>query len=212
MCALLWMLLAVGCGGEPSGSAATGAAAATTATSAAVSMTTEDAPAGPTQVSGRALPLFAQSPNDAAIGRAAPVVLGTDLLTGAEVRIEAQGRPLVVAFYAHWCPHCQAEVTALTEWLATNELPAGVDFYALSVLEDPSRGNHPPAQWLRDEGWAHPVVADTTRGSAVEAFGLASVPYLVAVDADGAVALRHAGSVAPQDLAALFSALLESAA
>ena len=183
----------------------TDAAAATTTPSGAAS--------DRTQVSGTALPQFEQLEDDPAVGRQAPLVVGADLLTGAEVRIENQGRPMVVAFYAHWCPHCQNEVEDLTGWLETNELPAGVDFYAVSVLEDATRGNHPPEKWLRDEGWQHPVVADTPAMSVVDAFGLVSVPYLVAVDADNEVVLRFAGNIpggAPE-LAAFFTTLLEPA-
>ncbi len=169
----------------------------------------EDTTPGPTQVSGTALPKFEQLEDDPAVGRTPPVVVGTDLLTGDAVRIESQGRPIVIAFYAHWCPHCQAEVADLTEWLETNELPAGVDFFAVSVLEDSTRGNHPPEKWLRDKGWQHPVMADTSALSVVDAFGLASVPYLVAVNADNAVVLRFAGNVGPTELAAFFATLLE---
>ncbi|WP_420444558.1 TlpA family protein disulfide reductase [Candidatus Poriferisodalis sp.] len=172
----------------------------------------EDAPSGLTQVSGTALPKFEQLEDDTAVGRTPPVVVGTDLLTGEAVRIESQGRPMVIAFYAHWCPHCQAEVADLTEWLETNELPAGVDFFTVSVLEDATRGNHPPEKWLRDQGWQYPVVADTPALSVVEAFGLTSVPYLVAIDADNAVVLRFAGNVGPTEIAAFFAALLEPSA
>ena len=162
----------------------------------------------PTEVFGTALPRFEQLEDDPAVGRTPPVVVGTDLLTGDVVRITTQGRPIVIAFYAHWCPHCQAEVEALTGWLESNDLPAGVDFYAVSVLEDPTRGNHPPATWLREEGWQHPVVTDTPALSVVDAFGLQSVPYLVAINAENAVVLRYAGSVGPADLAAFFESLL----
>ena len=168
-----------------------------------------DVLADQTEVFGTALPQFEQLEDDPAVGRTPPVVVGPDLLTGESVRIESQGRPMVVAFYAHWCPHCQAEVDDLTKWLESNELPAGVEFYAVSVLEDPTRGNHPPEKWLRDEGWQHPVVADTPALSVVDAFGLQSVPYLVAVDANNEVVLRFSGNIpgGPPELAALFTFL-----
>ena len=184
-------------------------AVATTSGAATATSAAEDTP-GPTEVFGTALPQFEQAEGDPAVGRTPPVVVGTDLLTGDVVRITTQGRPIVIAFYAHWCPHCQAEVADLTEWLESNELPADVDFYAVSVLEDPTRGNHPPEKWLRDEGWQHPVVADTPALSIVDAFGLQSVPYLVAIDAENEVVVRYAGSVGPADLAAFFESLLGS--
>ena len=174
--------------------------------------TGQDAPvgdSGDTTVSGTALPRFEQLENDPAVGRRAPLVVGTDLLTGEHVRIEAQGRPLVVAFYAHWCPHCQSEVAALTDWLESNDLPNGVDFVAVSVLEDSSRPNHPPDAWLRAEGWRHRVIADTPTQSVVDAFGLASVPYLVAIDSHNSVVLRYAGSVGPSQMAGFFESLAQ---
>ena len=218
------MALVAACGGEapetaltlPTTEAAAGpsesVAPTTTAPTAPAPDTTGTGTAqGETQVSGTALPQFEQLEDDPAVGRTPPVVVGPDLLTGEPVRIESRGRPMVVAFYAHWCPHCQAEVEHLTDWLQTNDLPAGVDFYAVSVLEDDTRGNHPPDEWLRDEGWQHPVVADTPDLAAVEAFGLRSVPYLVAVDADNTVVLRFVGNVGPTELAAFFTTLLEPA-
>lgn len=215
--AAVWVILlcaaglVAACGGGET-TADTGApddAAATTSGPAAATSAADAAP-GLTEVSGTALPQFERSDGDPAIGRTPPVVVGTDLLTGDVVRIESRGRPIVIAFYAHWCPHCQAEVTDLTAWLETNELPPGVDFYAVSVLEDPARGNHPPDDWLRGEGWQHPVIADTPARSVVSAFGLQSVPYLVAISAENAVVLRHAGNVGPADLAAYFGSLLDA--
>ena len=213
LCAVLFgaVLLIAACGGDGSASPE---ASIVSPTDVAVPAPDTSAPPtdttpGQTEVSGTALPQFEQLEDDPAVGRTSPVVVGPDLLTGEPVRIESQGRPMVVAFYAHWCPHCQAEVEALTEWLDTNELPAGVDFYAVSVLEDSRRGNYPPDEWLRDEGWQHPVLADTPTLSVVDAFGLQSVPYLVAVDANNEVVLRFAGNVGPDEIAAFFSALLE---
>ena len=201
------------CGGDET-TAATSApdGAAATASGPAATTSAADGAPGPTEVFGTALPQFEQLEDDPAVGRTPPVVVGTDLLTGEVVRIATQGRPIVVAFYAHWCPHCQAEVADLTEWLETNELPTGVDFYAVSVLEDATRGNHPPEKWLRDEGWQYPVVADTPALSIVDAFGLQSVPYLVAINAENEVVLRYAGSVGPADLAAFFESLLDAGA
>lgn len=201
--------LVAACGGDQTTAVTSTPDEAVATTSGAAATSAADDTPGRTEVFGTALPQFEQLEDDPAVGRAPPVVVGADLLTGEVVRITTQGRPMVIAFYAHWCPHCQAEVADLMEWLESNELPSGVDFYAVSVLEDPTRGNHPPETWLRDEGWQYPVVADTPAMSVVDAFGLVSVPYLVAVDADNEVVLRFAGNVGAAELAAFFTALLE---
>lgn len=151
-------------------------------------------------VSGMALDPFDSTESDPAVGQLAPSVSGVDLLTGKTVRVTPAGRPLVVAFFAHWCPHCQREVATLTEWLLANKLPGNVDLIAVSTFEAPERGNHPPKKWLSEQGWKHPVVADTSSQAIAEAFGAMSVPYFVFIEADGTVAFRMSGNLGPDQL------------
>ncbi|MEC7827340.1 MAG: TlpA disulfide reductase family protein [Actinomycetota bacterium] len=151
-------------------------------------------------VSGMALDPFESTESDPAVGRLAPSAFGLDLLTGKTVRVIPAGRPLVVAFFAHWCPHCQREVATLTEWLLANKLPGNVDLIAVSTFEAPERGNHPPKKWLSEEGWKHPVVADTSSQAIADAFGAMSVPYFVFIEADGTVAFRMSGNLGPDQL------------
>ena len=47
---------------------------------------------------------------------------------GCAVSIEADGRPKIVVFLAHWCPHCQAEVPRLVDWFGENGVPDDVDY------------------------------------------------------------------------------------
>jgi RNA polymerase sigma factor (sigma-70 family) len=86
------------------GPTAVGAGAPTVAASATVG----DAPA---------LPTFTGTATDPAVGRAIPEARGTDF-EGSSVAIEHDGRPKVLLFVAHWCPHCQAEVPVVQAWLA----------------------------------------------------------------------------------------------
>ena len=151
-------------------------------------------------VSGMALDPFDSTESDPSVVQLAPSVYGVDLLTGKTVRVTPAGRPLVVAFFAHWCPHCQREVATLTEWLLANKLPGNVDLIAVSTFEAPERGNHPPKKWLSEQGWKHPVVADTSSQAIAEAFGAMSVPYFVFIEADGTVAFRMSGNLGPDQL------------
>lgn len=156
---------------------------------------------------GRALAPFDATENDSAIGKLAPSATGRDLLTGEIVHVAPTERPLVVAFFAHWCPHCQREVAALTEWLLANELPGNIDLIAISTFEAPERGNHPPATWLKNEGWRHPVIPDTPSMAVADAFGTTSVPYFVFIEADGTVAFRISGNLGPRELSAAMKRL-----
>ena len=187
---------------------AVAAAACGDADPASAPLTSEsvDAPTttiAPTVVSGRVLAEFAA--DDPSVGAEAPVAIGTDILTGETVSLAVADRPLAIAFFAHWCPHCQREVAELTEWLETNELPAGVDFAAVSTFVSSDRDNYPPEAWLEGEGWTYPIIGDTEGFSVAEAFGVTSIPFWVFVNADGTVAFRVPGNLGPDELANLFA-------
>lgn len=146
---------------------------------------------------GDPLPPLPEGGDDPAVGAVAPTLEGVDPTgTGSEVEFE---QPTLVAFLAHWCPHCQAE---LPELVALAEEGVLDDMDAVIVLTgtDASRPNHPPAPWLVEEGWTGRVILDDERGSAASAFGLTSYPYLVLVDAEGEVVARNAGGLGLQGL------------
>ena len=104
----------------------------------------------------------------------------------------------MIVFLAHWCPHCQAEVPRVTEWLGERTLPASVDLISVSTSVSPEQPNFPPSSWLSREGWPLPVIADD--GTAAQAYGLASFPYWVFVDAEGLVLQRIGGELTTDTL------------
>ena len=115
-------------------------------------------------------------------------------MTAPDGSIALDGRPKVLLFVAHWCPHCQAEVPRIQEWINGGGLPSDVDLVTVSTGIDPSRPNYPPDAWFAREGWTPRVVSDPTNEIAA-AFGLPSYPYLVFVNADGTVASRTTGEI-----------------
>jgi thiol-disulfide isomerase/thioredoxin len=154
-------------------------------------------------IDGVALPRRSDT-GDPAVGRPAPSVTGTSF-DGTAVSIEP-GRPTIVVFLAHWCPHCQAEVPVLTEHFDEEGLPEGVDVVAVSTSVDAGRPNPPPSSWLEDEGWPTPVLRDSAAAEAAAAFGLSGFPFLVGLDAEG----RVVGRVAGEFPTSVFDALVEA--
>jgi thiol-disulfide isomerase/thioredoxin len=123
-----------------------------------------------------------------------PTVIGQSF-DGSPVEIAPGGKPKVVMFLAHWCPHCQAEVPRLQEWLDTNGVPTDVDFFAVATGTTDTRGNFPPGNWLRREAWSVRTLVDDEQGTAATAFGLSGFPFFVVVDAQGAVVTRVSGEL-----------------
>lgn len=157
------------------------------------------------RVVGEPLPAF-RSGGDDAVGRPAPGLVGRSP-TGDPVRIRPRaGTPMVLAFLAHWCPHCQAEVPRLVQ-VADQGLFAGVDVAAITTGTSRGRPNYPPSAWLRRERWPFPVLADTNRATAANAYGLSGYPFLVFVDAEGKVAGRASGELGGEAVARIVDAL-----
>lgn len=163
-------------------------------TQAASGSAAADAP----RITGDPLPPFQGPDGDDAVGMAVPTVEGTDF-AGKIVSITADGRPKVVLFLAHWCPHCQAAVPLLQTWVSAGGVPEGVDLVSVATGIDPSRPNYPPEAWLQREGWTMPVIADTSN-TVAQAYGLPAYPFWVFVGADGKVVARTVGELTIPDL------------
>ena len=158
-------------------------------------------PAGQTPVvSGTPLPAFTSPSDDPAVGDTIPTV------TTPTASIELNGRAKVLLFLAHWCPHCQAEVPVVQDWIDAGSLPDDVDLISVSTGIDPSRPNYPPDEWLEREGWTSPVIVDES-GAVADAYGLSAFPYWVFVNADGTVAGRLTGELRTSDLDTIVAGL-----
>ncbi len=154
---------------------------------------------------GAPLPAFTGGPTDGAAGQAAPRLDG-EQFDGAGIRLPADGRPAVITFLAHWCPHCQKEVPLLARWLDQTGLPGDVDLWAVATGIDRTRPNFPPGEWLRRERWPVPTLVDDARGTAANAYGLSGFPFFVAVGSDGRVVQRVSGELTVEQFQSLIDA------
>jgi cytochrome c biogenesis protein CcmG/thiol:disulfide interchange protein DsbE len=152
-------------------------------------------------VDGAPLPTLTSTEADPAIGATPPTLEGTDP-DGGPVTVGPTGEPTVVAFLAHWCEHCQAEVPVLVDLVEDGAFD-GVRLVGVLTGTDPDRPNFPPAAWLDEEGWTGDVLLDDELGTAAQAFGLSGYPFVVYLDADGEVVARTSGEVGEAGIRAL---------
>lgn len=150
-------------------------------------------------IDGESLPGFPDSAdsqvptNDPAIGATIPTITGKSF-DGSKIVIKP-GKPQLIAVVAHWCPHCQAEVPLLVEWMDSGVIPDDVEVVAVSTAAEEAKGNFPPASWLQKEGWTPPVLVDTPKQAVMNSLGVSGFPTLIAVDADGKVTKRGSGEL-----------------
>jgi len=159
----------------------------------------------PVSLAGTALAPLPDNGNDPAVGKTAPTLSGKDFSGNAVTVTPATGRPRLILFVAHWCPHCQAEVPRVVKWLADGSIPAGLDLVAVSTGVQASAPNYPPSKWLAKENWTKPVLADSAAMESAKAFGLTSYPYFVLLNADSTVAVRASGELTRAELRKLLA-------
>lgn len=144
--------------------------------------------------------------DETATGLPAPNLTGADF-AGGTVAIENDGRAKAIVFLSHSCPHCQAEVPRVQEWLDSGGGVDGVDLYSVATNINPLLSNYPASAWLDGEGWTVPVIRDDAEGSAHRAYGNGGFPFWVFVNSDGTVALRVAGETSIADLEQILEGL-----
>lgn len=160
----------------------------------------------PVKVEGQPLPSFPASGSDPAVGQQIPTLTGVTF-NGDALSIGPSGGPMVVVIVAHWCPHCQAEVPRMQEWLNSGGLPSGVKIVSIATATSPTRPNYPPSAWLEREHWTPPVLVDDADSTALGALGMDSFPGFVFVDADGRVVQRLTGELRIEQLQGLVQQL-----
>lgn len=152
------------------------------------------------------LPLFdPAAASDPALGRVPAPLAGPDLFGDGTVSLHpGEDGPAVVIFAAHWCPHCNREVPRIAQLWRDGGVPPGVRVVLVSTAAREGTEHWPPHEWLRDDmdwpGELDVLDGDAADGDPAEQWGLTGFPYLVALDADGEVAFRHAGEIPAETL------------
>jgi len=155
----------------------------------------------PVEAEGEMLVQLEDPNDDPARGKIAPVVNGFGF-DGAPLTIAPTGKPMLVVFLAHWCPHCNAEIPRLIEWKDSGAMPADLGVVGVSTGARDDAPNWPPSQWVVDKAWPWPVMADNEDQSAAVAFGVSGYPGLILLNGDGKVLARRSGEAGIDELKA----------
>ena len=203
--AIVAVVLVVG-GGSSSSSTTTSTITSNSGDASETSQpTTGDAVAAaefqPVEAEGEMLVQLEDPDNDPARGKIAPVVNGFGF-DGAPLTIAPIGKPMLVVFLAHWCPHCNAEIPRLIEWKDSGAMPADLGVVGVSTGARDDAPNWPPSQWVVDKAWPWPVMADNEDQNAAVAFGVSGYPGLILLNGDGKVLARRSGEAGIDELKA----------
>jgi thiol-disulfide isomerase/thioredoxin len=160
----------------------------------------------PVVVTGQQLPALTDPAADPAVGQPIPELSGSGP-DGQPLTLGPGDGPMAIVVLAHWCPHCQAELPVLVDYIAQGSVPAGVAIVGLSTAIDQVRPNYPPSAWFEREGWIQPTLTDDANSTALSALGLSNFPGFVFVAADGTVAHRLTGEIGVDQFAQILASL-----
>lgn len=163
----------------------------------------------PVTVTGDALAPLGDTGVDAALGKKAPALSGKRF-NGSEVSIApgTTGKPTMLVFLAHWCPHCNREVPRLVEWNDKGLVPDGLRVVGITTASRDDQANWPPSEWIQTMKWPFDVMADSQAGDAAAAYGVDGYPFMVILDAQGNVVKRTSGEHELSELTAMINEAL----
>ena len=113
---------------------------------------------------------------------------------GTLLRGDFRGKPVIINFWATWCPPCRRELPALQTAYAVYGDKIG--FVAVAVKENKNK----TASFVEELALTFPVALDRDGRVRNIAYNVRGLPTTIFVDANGVIAVRH---VVPLDKATI---------
>ncbi len=120
-----------------------------------------------------------------ALGEPAPEVTLTDFEGESFSLQDYEGRPVVMNFWASWCPFCAAEMPDFEK--VHRSVSEDVTFLGIDQCESCQGGSRGAAERLARETGVSYRLAEDPNGSVFVAFGGSSMPTTIFIDANGRV-------------------------
>ena len=117
---------------------------------------------------------------------------------GQAIRLsDFKGKPVVVNFWATWCPYCIQE---LPDFETAYQAQGGtIQFMMVDSVDGQQETKEKGAAYIKENGFTFPVYYDTDF-SATTTYGIRSFPATVFIDKDGNIAAAVEGKLDPTSL------------
>jgi peroxiredoxin len=119
-----------------------------------------------------------------------------------------RGKPVVMIFWASWCPYCRKEMPLL-ENLYQEHADQGLVVLGVNLLGSKGETQERALAFAEDNNLTFPILFDVD-GEVFRHYRGRGVPNLLFVDRQGVIVANHPGAVGAQDLEALIQQLVET--
>jgi thiol-disulfide isomerase/thioredoxin len=126
---------------------------------------------------------------------------------GNAVRLsDFAGKPVVLNFWASWCPPCRSEMPDFDKVYA--EVKSNVVFMMVDLTDGKRETQSSGQRFVNSKGFTLPVYFDNDR-QAANAYGISSIPTTFLIKPDGSIVDKYNGAIDKETLSNAINILLE---
>lgn len=118
------------------------------------------------------------------------------------------GKPVVLNFWASWCPPCKGEMPDFNE--VYEEMSEEITFVMVDMTDGLRETKDTGSAFVKEQGFTFPVYYDTD-GEAANSYGVYSLPTTYFIDADGNIITGAKGAISKELLLKGISMITETA-
>lgn len=119
-------------------------------------------------------------------------------IDGNEVKLsDFLGKPVVLNFWASWCPPCKSEMPHFDKVNAN--VKDDVQFLMVDLVDGQRETVEKGKEYVASIGYSFPIYFDTTQ-EAANVYGIMSIPTTIFIDKDGYIVTSYQGAIDEETL------------